>query len=92
MNKVVVLAIVAVLFIGGAIGALAYLGIWPGPSEADRERAHVLYTEAQVQIRSGDATALATLTESIELAPQNDALRARAAIYISRNDIEAPLH
>lgn len=90
MNKLVVAAIAAVVLIGAGVGAVVWLGIWPGPSAADQERARVLFTEAQAQLQRGDQdTALTSLNESIRLAPQNDALRTRAAIYIGRNDIEA---
>ncbi|MEZ5957487.1 MAG: DUF4189 domain-containing protein [Hyphomonadaceae bacterium] len=90
MNMLVVAGIAAIVLIGAGVGALVWLGVWPGPSAADQERARTLFTEAQAQLQSGDQdTALTSLNQSIDLAPQNDALRARAAIHIGRNDIEA---
>lgn len=90
MNKGVVLAIVAVVVVGAGIAALAWLGIWPGPSAADRERAAALVAEAQAQVqRNEQDAALNSLNESIRLAPQNEALRMRASILMGRNDIEA---
>lgn len=77
------------LVIGIGIAALVLTGIWPGPSAADQERARALQVEAQAQLQAGDQdAALASLNESIDLAPQNDALRTRASIHIARNDFE----
>lgn len=90
MGKWWVIAAVIALVVGAVLAALALTGTWPGPSAADRERAQALFTEAQALVQAGDQdAALASLTQSIDLAPQNDALRSRASIYIARNDIEA---
>jgi Tfp pilus assembly protein PilF len=77
------------LVIGIGVAALVFTGIWPGPSAADQERARALQVEAQAQLQAGDQdAALASLNESIDLAPHNDALRTRASIHIARNDFE----
>lgn len=90
MKNAWLIAVVAVVIIAGGVGALAWLGIWPGPSAADQERAHALHAEAQTQLQAGDQdAALASLNEAIDLAPQNEALRARASIHIARNDFES---
>lgn len=80
----------AFVVIGGVLAALVLMGGWPPPSTAEREQARAMFAEAQAQIQSGDQdAALESLSQSIDLAPQNDALRERASIYIARNDIEA---
>lgn len=87
MKKVWLLAIVGVVLIAAGVGYLAWSGRWPGPSAADQERARALRAEAETQLQAGDQdAALASLNQSIDLAPQNDALRARASIHIARND------
>lgn len=90
MGKWWIIAAIVALAVGGVLAALVLTGTWPGPSAADRERAQALFAEAQAHVQAGDQdAALALLTQSIDAAPQNDALRSRASIYITRNDIEA---
>lgn len=92
MGNLLKLAAVIVVVAGVAVGVLAYMGIWPGPSAADRERARTLFAQAQTELEAGDQeAALNSLTESIRLAPQNDALRARASIHIARSDFDSAL-
>ncbi|MEZ5960880.1 MAG: DUF4189 domain-containing protein [Hyphomonadaceae bacterium] len=92
MGKWWMIAAAVVLLAGGALAALVLTGTWPGPSEADREHARARFTEAQAALQAGNHdAALEALNASIDLAPQNDSLRSRAAIQISRGDIDAAL-
>jgi len=92
MGKWWMIAAAVALLVGGALAALVLTGTWPGPSEADREQARARFTEAQAALEAGNQdAALEALNASIDLAPQNDSLRSRAAIYIGRNDIDAAL-
>lgn len=93
MNRVVLAAIAALVLIGGAVATLMLLGIWPGPSEADRARARTLFAQAQTAQQGGDQdAALHALNESIDLDAQNDALRLRASVLLARGDFEGALH
>jgi tetratricopeptide (TPR) repeat protein len=79
------------LLIGGGL-ALVLLGIWPGPSEADRQRAREHFAEAETAYQSGDQqAALTALNESIDLDAQNDALRLRANVLLARGEFDAAL-
>lgn len=92
MGNLLKVAAAIVLLAGIGVGVLAYMGIWPGPSAADRERSRTLFTQAQTELEAGDQeAALSTLSESIRLAPQNDALRSRASIHIARGDFDGAL-
>lgn len=92
MNIWIKIAAAFVLLAVGGVATLVLTGIWPGPSAVDQARAGTLIAQAQTQLTSGDQdAALQSLTESIDLAPQNDALRTRASIYIARSDFDAAL-
>ncbi len=84
MGKWWIIAALVALIVGGVL-ALVLTGVWPGPSAVDRQRAGLLYVTAEEQNNAGDQdAALQSLTESIALAPQVEALRLRASIYVAR--------
>lgn len=81
-----------VLVAGFGVAALAWLGIWPAPSAADRERALTLFGQAKAQLQNGEEDAARRLLdESIRLAPQNSSLRMRASMSLARNDFDSAL-
>ncbi|MBC7769165.1 MAG: DUF4189 domain-containing protein [Phycisphaerales bacterium] len=89
MGKWWIIAALGALVVGGGVLALVLTGVWPGPSEADRQRARLLLVTAEEQNNGGDQdAALQSLTNSIALAPQVEALRLRASIYVARGEFD----
>lgn len=86
-----IIAAAVVLAAGAGLAALVLTGVWPGPSEADRERSRALYAQAESQLAADPDAALAALDESIRLDAQNDALRMRASLYVSRGNYDGAL-
>ncbi|HVK81952.1 MAG TPA: DUF4189 domain-containing protein, partial [Verrucomicrobiae bacterium] len=86
------LAAAAAVVVAGGVLALVFLGIWPGPSEVDRQRARTFFAQAETAYQSADAdAALAALNESIDLDAQNDALRLRANVLLARGEFDGAL-
>lgn len=84
----IVAAALAVLVVGG-LAAFFGLGLRFAPSAADQARARELFAQSQTQLENGNKdAAFRMLDDSIRLAPQNDALRSRASIFIARGDFE----
>lgn len=92
MNRVLLAAIAALVLVGGAVAALVLLGIWPGPSEAERAQARTLFAQAEAAYQSGNQDlALNALNESIVLHTQNEALRLRSSALMTRGDFDGAL-
>jgi hypothetical protein len=90
MRKWWIIAALGALIVGGGALALVLTGVWPGPSTADRQQARLLFVTAEEQYRGGDQdAALQSLTDSIALAPQTEALRMRASLYVARREFDA---
>jgi tetratricopeptide (TPR) repeat protein len=85
---------IALLLAGAGAAGLVWTDVWRlGPTDAERAQSRTLFVQAQTQLQSGNQdAALHALTVSIRLAPQDDALRARASIYLARRDFNGAMH
>lgn len=87
MKTWMIVAAALVVLVAGGVAKFVLTGPWPMPSAADQARARELFAQSQSQLESGDQDgAFRSLDDSIRIAPQNDALRSRASIYIARGD------